>query len=76
MNHYANRRRRLVIALGAGTLTDGLNIGLTGELFGGIAAHAQGSGPPAFSRWKLCVSSLFMACWGPLVRGLKLEPDC
>ena len=46
MNHYANRRRRLVIALGAGTLTDGLNIGLTGELFGGIAAHAQGSGPP------------------------------
>ena len=38
-----HQRRKLLIALGAGTLTGGL----AGELSGGRAAHAQGSGPPA-----------------------------
>ena len=37
------RRRRLVLALGAGTLIGDF----AGELAGGLAAHAQGSGPPA-----------------------------
>ena len=37
------RRRRWLIALGAGTLT----AMLAGELTGGSAAHAQSSGPPA-----------------------------
>ena len=37
------RRRRWLIALGAGTFTGGL----AGELTGGSAAHAQSSGPPA-----------------------------
>ena len=37
------QRRRLLIALGAGTLTGGL----AGELSGGRAAHAQGNAPPA-----------------------------
>ena len=37
------QRRRLLIALGAGTLTGGL----AGELTGSSAAYAQGSAPPA-----------------------------
>ena len=39
----AQHRRKLLIALGAGTLT----AVLTAELTSGLAAHAQGSGPPA-----------------------------
>ena len=39
----ARRSRRLLIALGAGTLTTAL----AGALTGASAAHAQGSGPPA-----------------------------
>ena len=41
------QRRRLLIALGAGTLTGGL----AGEFSGGRAAHAQGSAPPARIGW-------------------------
>ena len=45
------RRRRLLVALGAGTftgtLTGTLTIGLTGALASGSAAYAQGSAPPA-----------------------------
>ena len=37
------QRRRLLIALGAGTFTGGL----VGELTSGTAAHAQGNAPPA-----------------------------
>ena len=43
MNHSKNQRRRLLIALGAGTLTAMLAV----ELLGGGAAHAQGNAPPA-----------------------------
>ncbi len=38
-----NRRRKLIIALGAGTLVSGL----AGELTSGLAAYAQGNAPPA-----------------------------
>ena len=38
-----NHRRRLLVALGASTFTAVLTV----ELFGGSAAHAQGSAPPA-----------------------------
>ena len=43
MNHLVNMRRKLLIALGVGTLTGGL----AGELCSGVAAHAQGNAPPA-----------------------------
>ena len=43
MKHSMNQRRRSLIALGAGTFIGGL----AGELAGGLAAHAQGSAPPA-----------------------------
>ena len=43
MKHPMNQRRRSLFVLGAGTLTTML----TGELTGGLAARAQGSGPPA-----------------------------
>ena len=43
MKHSINQRRRLLIALGAGTLITTLAT----ELTGGIAAYAQGSAPPA-----------------------------
>ena len=39
MNHSINQSRRLLVALGAGTII--------GELTSGIAAHAQGNAPPA-----------------------------
>ena len=43
MKHSMNQRRRLVIALGAGTFI--------GELTGGSAAYAQGNAPPARIGW-------------------------
>ena len=43
MKHDLNPRRKTLIALGASTFT----AILTGELTYGLAAHAQGSAPPA-----------------------------